>query len=90
LIYIFFFPFHTVEGTVRVIRGCGYIRDPRDDKECTRRSGTHDVILLYCACSKDLCNSGNSINVGIFVVIGSMLMSLIPWLRSTILGDNNI
>ncbi|XP_034477503.1 uncharacterized protein LOC117784019 [Drosophila innubila] len=45
-----------IYGKTRIVRGCGYIRDERTDKECIRRSGTHDVSATYCACTKDLCN----------------------------------
>lgn len=39
------------------MRGCGYIPDERtDDRECLKRSGTHDVQATYCACTADLCN----------------------------------
>lgn len=44
-------------GKERVVRGCGYIPDERtDDRECLKRSGTHDVQAVYCACTADLCN----------------------------------
>lgn len=47
-----------VYGKVRVVRGCGFIRDEElDDKRCIKRSGTHDVYALYCSCSNDLCNT---------------------------------
>ncbi|CAD7087514.1 unnamed protein product [Hermetia illucens] len=46
-----------VYGKTRVLRDCGYIRDDRDDRECVKRLGTHDVQALYCACTTDLCNS---------------------------------
>jgi hypothetical protein len=45
-----------VYGKTRVVRGCGYLTDDRDDKECVKRSGTHDVFAVYCACTTDLCN----------------------------------
>ncbi|XP_019870827.1 uncharacterized protein LOC109599298 [Aethina tumida] len=48
-----------VEGKTRIIRGCGYLRDDRDDKECVIRSGTKDVHVKYCACTKSLCNSAH-------------------------------
>ena len=48
-------------GKVRVLRGCGYITDERDDKMCIKRSGTHDVHALYCACTADLCNSSEKV-----------------------------
>ena len=38
--------FFLVYGIVRVVRGCGYITDDRDDKDCMKRSGTHDVHAL--------------------------------------------
>uniref|UniRef100_A0A1B6KW31 Uncharacterized protein n=1 Tax=Graphocephala atropunctata TaxID=36148 RepID=A0A1B6KW31_9HEMI len=46
-----------VYGKIRVVRSCGYIEDPdRDGRECVKRSGTHDVHMLYCACKGDICN----------------------------------
>lgn len=48
-----------VYGELRIVRGCGYITDVRDNKECLKRSGTHDVHALYCACSTDLCNASH-------------------------------
>lgn len=53
--------FLPVYGVVRVVRGCGYITDERDDKQCMKRSGTHDVHALYCACTSDLCNASNQL-----------------------------
>lgn len=50
-----------VYGVVRVVRGCGYITDDRDDKDCMKRSGTHDVHALYCACTSDLCNKSSQL-----------------------------
>lgn len=49
-----------VDGKVRVVRGCGYIPDKRDDKECVRRSGTYNVQVTYCACKKSFCNGAHS------------------------------
>ncbi|KAG5897977.1 hypothetical protein JTB14_013551 [Gonioctena quinquepunctata] len=50
-----------VEGKLRVIRGCGYLRDEHDDKRCYRRTGTANVEVFYCACTKSLCNTANPI-----------------------------
>lgn len=50
-----------IYGKVRVVRGCGYIPDERDDEECMKRLGTHDVQAVYCACTTDLCNNAESI-----------------------------
>ncbi|XP_017476920.1 PREDICTED: uncharacterized protein LOC108366938, partial [Rhagoletis zephyria] len=48
-------------GKVRVVRGCGYIPDERtDDGLCLKRSGTHDVQAIYCACTAELCNHAAS------------------------------
>lgn len=45
---------------MRVVRGCGYITNERTiDGQCTRRTGTHDVVAHYCACTEDLCNSSS-------------------------------
>lgn len=50
----------TVYGKVRVVRGCGYITDKSDDGLCLKRSGTHDVQAIYCACTGELCNHAAS------------------------------
>ncbi|KAJ8920005.1 hypothetical protein NQ315_006535, partial [Exocentrus adspersus] len=47
-----------VEGQVRVVRSCGYIRDSHDDKKCYRRTGTTAVEVIHCSCTSRLCNSG--------------------------------
>lgn len=52
-----------------MVRGCGYISDARDNGMCTRRTGTHDVIAHYCACTSDLCN-GATEKLPSFVTIG--------------------
>lgn len=62
-----------VYGKIRVIRGCGYIRDPKDDKECVKRSGTHDVQAIYCACTTDRCNGAERAFGG-----DSFLLFLLP------------
>ncbi|XP_043249104.1 uncharacterized protein LOC122395529 [Colletes gigas] len=49
-----------VYGKIRVVRGCGYLSDEKDNAECVRRSGTHDVLAFYCSCTGDLCNSAES------------------------------
>ncbi|XP_076642979.1 UPAR/Ly6 domain-containing protein crok [Halictus rubicundus] len=49
-----------VYGKIRVVRGCGYITDEKDNAECVRRTGTHDVQAFYCSCTGDLCNSAES------------------------------
>ncbi|EDW00712.1 GH21037 [Drosophila grimshawi] len=50
-----------IYGKTRIVRGCGYIPDERTDKECIRRSGTHDVSATYCACTKELCNGATAV-----------------------------
>ncbi|KAK9876861.1 hypothetical protein WA026_015094 [Henosepilachna vigintioctopunctata] len=46
----------TVNGKVRIIRACGYITSDRDDQECVRKTGTHEVQIKYCSCTGSLCN----------------------------------
>ncbi|KAL2721387.1 protein quiver-like, partial [Vespula maculifrons] len=46
-----------IYGKDRVVRGCGYITDQKDNGACLLRTGTHDVRAHYCACTGDLCNS---------------------------------
>ncbi|XP_037777281.1 uncharacterized protein LOC119574212 isoform X2 [Penaeus monodon] len=43
----------------RTIRGCGWIEEQRDD--CYSRTGTKDIVITYCHCNEDNCNSGHSV-----------------------------
>lgn len=62
----------SVYGKVRIVRGCGFIRDEElDDKRCIKRSGTHDVYALYCSCTGDLCNTAPK-----SIPVNSLLLSL--------------
>nr|CAI5843048.1 unnamed protein product [Callosobruchus analis] len=69
-----------VEGEIRVIRGCGYIRDDHDDKQCFKRTGTANVEVVHCSCTTSLCNSGHSIRLSylgyfsfIFIAIANLV-----------------
>lgn len=70
-----------VYGIERVVRGCGYITDERDDKQCMKRSGTHDVHALYCACTNDLCNSSNQLFHQSQITYGVLIMPLIYFIN---------
>ncbi|CAH1101157.1 unnamed protein product [Psylliodes chrysocephalus] len=58
-----------VQGKTRVIRTCGYIQDKHDDKNCFRRTGTKDVEIFYCSCTRSLCNDGNTVKRPARIVI---------------------
>lgn len=66
----------SVEGKTRVIRGCGYIRDPFDDLRCYRRTGTAGVEIHYCSCTKSMCNPANSIHISVILAIILALFNL--------------
>lgn len=61
--------FSPVQGKTRVIRTCGYIQDKHDDKNCFRRTGTKDVEIFYCSCTRSLCNDGNTVKRPARIVI---------------------
>ncbi|XP_045463367.1 uncharacterized protein LOC123673020 [Harmonia axyridis] len=65
-----------VNGKTRVIRSCGYIRSDRDDRECAKRSGTHDVQLRYCSCTGSLCNESFTFSPSKLTVIFSVIAFL--------------
>ncbi|KAG7202178.1 hypothetical protein KM043_015858 [Ampulex compressa] len=62
-----------VYGKERVVRGCGYIMDERDNAECILRTGTHDVRAVYCSCTGDLCNSAESRTPSVLLPLASLL-----------------
>ncbi|CAL7952163.1 unnamed protein product [Xylocopa violacea] len=62
-----------VYGKTRVVRGCGYITDEKDNADCLKRSGTHDVQALYCSCTGDLCNSAESHTPSFLLPLTSLL-----------------
>lgn len=66
-----------IQGTVRVIRNCGYIEDPgRDNKACSKRSGTHDVHVDYCSCTGDLCNGAKNLSYNLYNLIISVIIGI--------------
>lgn len=77
-----------VYGKVRIVRDCGYITDERDDKECVKRSGTHDVQVHYCSCTSSECNSGRTL-LSSFQLTAAAVLILIA-LFSTTRGHVNI
>ncbi|XP_018331913.1 uncharacterized protein LOC108741566 [Agrilus planipennis] len=49
----------TIQGKTSVIRGCGYVKNSYYDGRCVRRTGTHDVTVIYCTCSTSRCNGAS-------------------------------
>ncbi|RZC34232.1 uncharacterized protein BDFB_009917 [Asbolus verrucosus] len=72
LIQVFF----SVQGNLRVIRGCGYIPDKNDDKQCLLRTGTHDVHVRYCSCKGNLCNTGSFQYYPSRIASGAILLTI--------------
>ncbi|XP_044755916.1 uncharacterized protein LOC123314653 [Coccinella septempunctata] len=65
-----------VNGKTRVIRSCGYIVSDRDDRECAKRSGTHDVQLRYCSCTGSLCNHSYKLGPSSLIILFSAIALL--------------
>lgn len=52
----------SVKDKVRTVRGCGWLKETKAAVgECYTRTGTKDIMVTYCHCDKDNCNSGNSV-----------------------------
>jgi len=49
----------TIHGKTRIIRGCGWLPNPRtmQDRACFTRTGTHEIMVEHCVCYSDRCNS---------------------------------
>ncbi|EDW79736.1 UPAR/Ly6 domain-containing protein crok [Drosophila tropicalis] len=73
-----------IYGKTRIVRGCGYIPDERTDGECIKRSGTHDVAAIYCACTGELCNGANSMMSSQYVLISGLTLLLMLLTRHSI------
>lgn len=67
----------SVYGIERVVRGCGYITDDRDDKQCLKRSGTFEVNAIYCACTTDLCNTSSQLFDKRQIALSILVLSII-------------
>nr|XP_045606914.1 uncharacterized protein LOC123763680 [Procambarus clarkii] len=51
-----------IETEVRTVRGCGWVEEKKAPVgSCYTRTGTKDVMVTYCHCNEDNCNSGNSV-----------------------------
>ncbi|XP_018009478.1 U-scoloptoxin(05)-Sm1a [Hyalella azteca] len=48
-----------IEGTERTIRSCGWLDDARaiTHDGCYSRTGTKDIMITFCTCEADSCNS---------------------------------
>lgn len=66
-----------VYGQERIVRGCGYITDERENTECLLRTGTHDVRAVYCSCTGDLCNSAESHTPSLLLPLTSLLLTIV-------------
>ncbi|KAI1281932.1 hypothetical protein HDE_12997 [Halotydeus destructor] len=69
----------------RTIRGCGFLEDGTTDGQCVRRSGTFSVLVEYCTCSTDGCNSarGSSPQYIAYLALGSLLVAFFSSRRLT-------
>ncbi|KZC07065.1 hypothetical protein WN55_08950, partial [Dufourea novaeangliae] len=75
-----------VYGKIRVVRGCGYITDERDNAECLLRTGTHDVQARYCSCNDNLCNSAESRTPSYFLLPFTSLFTVVLAVPSLLLS----
>lgn len=64
----------------RVIRGCGYITEERND--CYRRSGTFDVDSTYCACKGDICNGSSRLDQSGTSLVTSLVAAIVLLMTS--------
>ncbi|XP_059097150.1 uncharacterized protein LOC131891560 [Tigriopus californicus] len=69
--------YQSVEGDVRVVRGCGWLEniDSLKDRECFNRAGTNQIQVYHCICKEDGCNSAKSLTSGLLI---ALLLPLIP------------
>ncbi|XP_042242012.1 uncharacterized protein LOC121879420 isoform X2 [Homarus americanus] len=53
-----------IQEEVRTVRGCGWLQEKKVHAGgCYTRTGTKDIMITYCHCEENNCNSGNSVLV---------------------------
>ncbi|XP_071532617.1 UPAR/Ly6 domain-containing protein crok-like [Panulirus ornatus] len=62
----------SIQNEVRTVRGCGWLEETKAPVGgCYTRTGTKDIMVTYCHCDHDECNSGNTVmaSVGLAAVV---------------------
>lgn len=65
--------YQNFEGETRLIRDCA----EEGNDGCARRTGTHEITLIYCECFGDKCNSANKIYSSVAITISVFLSAVI-------------
>lgn len=70
--------YQTVNGETRIIRGCGWVPNPKHlkDRNCFNRAGTSGVQLLHCVCKEDNCNGSTSLTAPLFSVFFALIVGI--------------
>ncbi|KAK8751354.1 hypothetical protein OTU49_014356, partial [Cherax quadricarinatus] len=65
-----------IESEVRTVRGCGWLEERKAPVGgCYTRTGTKEVMITYCHCNHDNCNSGNSFLASVGLATALLLLT---------------
>ncbi|XP_043211619.1 protein quiver-like [Amphibalanus amphitrite] len=69
---------HHIRGHQRIVRSCGWVDDKEvmAGRDCMRKAGTYEVMLYYCSCYDDFCNSANDHKMSLLLLV----TAAISWL----------
>jgi len=69
--------FQNVRGDERIIRGCGYIPDPKKDERSCYTTVLEEYNTEVCACETDGCNSASMFQLSAAVLSAASLAYLL-------------
>ncbi|KAK8783551.1 hypothetical protein V5799_010086 [Amblyomma americanum] len=65
-----------VYSDFRTVRDCGWLKDEKEGTSCMRRAGTFSVLMKYCSCDKDGCNSARRSSASSLLMVAPPLLLL--------------
>ncbi|ESO09503.1 hypothetical protein HELRODRAFT_185351 [Helobdella robusta] len=70
---------HDVEGETRTVRSCATWPDKSRENRCVDRTGTARIKVRLCECDTDFCNHMSMAKASIFLIVSTLVISLIKF-----------
>lgn len=66
-----------VRDDYRFVRGCGWLSSEKESTDCFKRAGTFNVLIQYCSCDSDGCNTApHTIQYSWAVLLSVVILSI--------------